>query len=191
MHPAPGAESTDPLGQWRLIEWNFGDTPSSKPTEVRDVKRFLASILAAALIVAGAPLRAQQQPNFSGNWKMNPVKSNFGPVPAPDTFNRKIVHAEPSITIDEEQATPLGLQQTQRKMTTDGKESTFDIGGADVKATARWEGTTLLAVTRVEVADLSYNDRMSLSPDGKTLTSVVRVDTPQGSVDITVVFEKQ
>jgi hypothetical protein len=155
------------------------------------VKRFLAGILAAALFVAGAPIRAQQKPNFSGNWKMNQVKSNFGVAPAPDTFTRKIVHAEPSITIDEEQATPIGLQQTQRKMTTDGKESTFDVGGADVKATARWEGTTLLLVTTVDVAGVSYNDRMSLSPDGKALTSIVRVDTPQGSVDVTVVFEKQ
>jgi hypothetical protein len=158
---------------------------------VRDVKRFLAGILAAALTVAGAPLRGQQKPNFSGNWKMNQVKSNFGAAPAPETFTRKIIHAEPSITIDEEQATPIGLQHTQRKMTTDGKESTFDVGGADVKAISKWEGTTLLLVTTVDIASVSYNDRMSLSPDGKTLTSVVRVDTPQGSVDVTVVFEKQ
>ena len=76
-------------------------------------------------------------------------------------------------------------------MTTDGKESTFDIGGAAVKATANWEGSTLLVVTKVDVAGVSYNDRMSLSPDGKTLTSVVRVDTPGGAVDVTVVFDKQ
>jgi hypothetical protein len=158
---------------------------------VRNVKRFLAGILAAALIVAGAPLRGQEKPNFSGNWKMNQAKSNFGQVPAPDTFTRTIVHAEPSITIDEEQATPLGPQQTQRKMTTDGEESTFDVSGADVKATAKWEGRTLLVVGKVEVASLSYNDRMSLSPDGKTLTSVVRLDTPEGAFDVTVVFEKQ
>ena len=151
----------------------------------------LCGLLAITLILAAATPGAQQKPNFSGSWKMNQVKSDFGPAPAPDTFTRKIVHAEPSITIDEEQATPLGLQQTQRKMTTDGKESTFDVGGADVKATARWEGSTLLVVTKVDVASLSYNDRMSLSADGKTLTSVVRVDTPQGSVDVTVVFEKQ
>jgi hypothetical protein len=32
---------------------------------------------------------------------------------------------------------------------------------------------------------------MSLSPDGKTLTSVVKLDTAQGALDITVVFDKQ
>ena len=155
------------------------------------MKRFLAGVLAAALIVAGALLHAQQKPNFSGNWTMNQVKSNFGAVPAPDTFTRKIVHAEPSITIDEEQATPIGLQQTQRKMTTDGKESTFDVNGGEVKAIANWEGSTLVAITKVEVLGMTYNDRMSLSPDGKVLTSVVKLDTPQGALDITVVFDKQ
>ena len=155
------------------------------------MKRVLAGVLAAALIVASAPLRAQPKPNFSGDWKINQVKSNFGAVPAPDTFTRKIVHADPSITIDEEQATPIGLQQTQRKMTTDGKESTFDVNGADVKATANWDGSTLVAITKVDVLGMTYNDRMSLSPDGNTLTSVVRLDTPQGALDITVVFDKQ
>jgi len=156
------------------------------------VKPFLAGLLAAALIVVGAPLRAQQKPNFSGNWKMNPMKSNWGGAPAPGSFTRKIVHGEPSISIDEEQDTPAGLQQTARKMTTDGKESTFDVGGADVKATANWEGsTTLLLVTRVDLVGVSYKDRMSLSADGKTLTSVVRVDTPGGAVDVTVVFDRQ
>ena len=155
------------------------------------MKRFLAGVLAAALIVAGAPLRAQQKPDFSGNWKINQVKSNFGPVPAPDTFTRKIVQTETSITIDEVQSSPLGEQQTSRKMTTDGKESTFDVNGGEVKATANWEGSTLVAITKVDVLGMTYNDRMSLSPDGKTLTSVVKLDTPQGALDITVVFDKE
>ena len=155
------------------------------------MKPFLAGLLAAALIVAGAPLRAQQKPNFSGSWKMNQVKSDFGPAPAPDTFTRKIVHAEPSITIDEVQGSPLGEQQTSRKMTTDGKEGTFEVSGAQVKATAKWEGDTLLVVSTVPAIGISYNDRMSLSADGKVLTSVVKLDTPDGSIDVKVVFEKQ
>jgi hypothetical protein len=153
---------------------------------VRNVKGLLAGVVAAALIVAGAPLGAQQKPNFSGNWKINQVKSNFGAVPAPDTFTRKIVQ-----TIDEVQSSPLGEQQTSRKMTTDGKESTFDVNGGEVKATANWEGSTLVAITKVDVLGMTYNDRMSLSPDGKTLTSVVKLDTPQGALDITVVFDQQ
>jgi prophage tail gpP-like protein len=155
------------------------------------VKRFLAGFAAAALVLAGAPLGAQQQPNLSGNWKMNQVKSDFGPAPAPDVFTRKIVHAEPAITIDEVQTSPLGEQATSRKITTDGKEGTFEVSGAQVKATAKWEGNTLVVVSTVPAIGISYNDQMSLSPDGKVLTSVVKLDTPDGALDIKVVFEKQ
>jgi len=151
----------------------------------------LCGLLAIALTLAAAPTGAQQKPNFSGNWKMNQVKSDFGPAPAPDTFTRKIVHAEPSITIDEVQGSPLGEQATSRKMTTDGKEGTFEVSGAQVKATAKWEGDTLLVVSTVPAIGISYNDRMSLSADGKVLTSVVKLDTPDGSIDVKVVFEKQ
>ena len=113
------------------------------------MKQFFGGILAITLTLAAASVGAQQKPNFSGDWKMNQVKSDFGAAPAPDSFTRKIVHAEPSITIDEKQASPLGPQQSLRKMTTDGKEGTFEISGAQVKATAKWEGNTLLVVSTV------------------------------------------
>jgi hypothetical protein len=155
------------------------------------VKRLFGGFLAVTLTLAAASPGAQQKPNFSGDWKMNQVKSDFGAAPAPDTFTRKIVHAEPSISIDEEQATPIGPQKTSRKMTTDGKESTFNASGADVTAAAKWDGTTLVVTSSVPVASITYSDRMTLSDDGKVLTSVVRVDTPQGAVDVKVIFEKQ
>lgn len=151
----------------------------------------LCGLLAITLTLAAASTSAQQKPNFSGNWKMNQVKSDFGPAPAPDTFTRKIVHAEPSITIDEVQGSPLGEQATSRKMTTDGKEGTFEVSGAQVKATAKWDGDALVVVSSVPAIGISYNDRMSLSPDGKLLTSVVKLESPDGALDIKVVFEKQ
>ena len=151
----------------------------------------LCGLLAITLTLAAASTGAQQKPNFSGSWKMNQVKSDFGPAPAPDTFTRKIVHAEPSITIDEVQGTPLGEQATSRKMTTDGKEGTFEVSGAQVKAIAKWDGSALVVVSSVPAIGISYNDRMSLSADGKVLTSVVKLDTPDGSIDVKVVFEKQ
>ena len=150
------------------------------------------TFIAAVVLLAGAMTAiAQQKPDFSGDWNMNQVKSDFGAAPAPDSFTRKIVHAEPSITIDEVQGSPLGTQQTSRKMTTDGKAGTFEVSGAQVTATATWEGNTLLVVSAVPGVGISFNDRMSLSADGKLLTSVVKVDTPDGSVDVKVVFDKQ
>ena len=155
------------------------------------MNRLLGFVLAAGVTLSVATVGAQSKPNFSGDWKMNLVKSDFGAAPAPDVMTRKIVHAEPALTIDEEQATPIGPQRTTRKYITDGTESTFEAGGADVRTSAKWDGNVLVAVTSVDVVGLVYNDRMALSADGKTLTSVVRVQTPQGSIDVTVVFEKQ
>jgi len=151
----------------------------------------LCGLLAITLTLATASTGAQQKPNFSGSWQMNQVKSDFGPAPAPDTFTRKIVHAEPSITIDEVQGSPLGEQATSRKMTTDGKEGTFEVSGAQVKATAKWDGSALVVVSSVPQIGITYNDRMTLSPDGKVLTSVVNLSTPDGAIDVKVVFEKQ
>ena len=155
------------------------------------MKRLFGISLALALMLAGYGADAQQKkPNFSGDWKMNVVKSDFGAAPTPGVFTRKIVHVEPAITIDEEQETPIGMQQTTRKYTTDGTESKFNAGGADVRGSATWDGNALIAVTNVDVIQVVYNDRMTLSDDGKVLTSVVKVSTPQGAVDVTVVFEK-
>ena len=151
----------------------------------------LCGLLAITLTLAAASTGAQQKPNFSGSWKMNQVKSDFGPAPAPDTFTRKIVHAEPSISIDEVQGTPLGEQATSRKMTTDGKEGTFEVSGAQVKATAKWDDNALVVVSSVPQIGITYNDRMTLSPDGKVLTSTVNLNTPDGAIDVKVVFEKQ
>ena len=151
--------------------------------------RFVA--LAFGLFLTSGVLDAQSKPDFTGDWKMNLIKSDFGAAPAPDTMTRKIVHAEPALSIDEEQATPIGPQRTTRKYVTDGTESTFEAGGAPVRTSAKWDGNVLVAVTTVDVVGLIYNDRMTLSADGKTLTSVVRLQTPQGPLDLTVVFDKQ
>ncbi len=150
------------------------------------MKRFSVGVLAAAIALAASPAVAQQKPNFSGSWTINQGKSNFGAVPTP-MITRKIVHAEPSLTIDEEQDS----QPTQRKYVTDGSQSTFSASGAEVKTSAKWEGNTLVVVSIVDIAGLTYNDRMTLSPDGRTMTSTLRLDTPQGPLDLVVVFDKQ
>ena len=38
-------------------------------------------------------------PNLSGEWKMNPAKSDFGAMPAPEVLTRVIKHSDPSLQI--------------------------------------------------------------------------------------------
>ena len=149
-------------------------------------KLLLAAVAVAALI-GGQP----SKPNFSGTWTMNAAKSNFGTLPAPTTLTRTITHDEPVITIVEHQLGALGEQSATRKYETNGTPTAFDAQGVTVPSSAKWEDGTLVVVSNVEAMGLSFNDRMSLSPDGKTLTSDVRISSPQGDADMTVVFERK
>jgi len=147
----------------------------------------LSTILVLALVAAGQPAK----PNFSGEWKLNVTKSNFGAIPAPTAATRKITHAGPSLTIDETQQGGMGDQVLTRKYTTDGTETTFEANGAQIASSATWKENTIEVVSRIEGIGLSFTDVMSLGADGKTLTSQVHITSPQGDIDITMVFEKQ
>ena len=80
------------------------------------------------------------KPNFSGEWKINVAKSNFGPLPPPTVMNRTITHTEPALTIVEEQQSAMGDQKTTRKYVTDGSEITFDVQGTVGGELRRVEG---------------------------------------------------
>jgi len=149
----------------------------------------LAMLAAVALAAHEAP--AQSKPNFSGSWKMNAARSDFGLVPAPASIARKITHAEPSLAIVEDQDAGFGVQNVTRVYTTDGRGSSFTSQGAEVKGTAVWEGNDLVVTSEVAVALLKYIDRMSLSADGKTMTSAIKLTSPDGAIHMKVIFEKQ
>ena len=152
---------------------------------------FKALVILAALAGIAS---AADKPNFSGDWKMNASRSNFGQVPAPATYTRKVTHAEPSLTIEDTQTgTPAGDQHDQRIYTTDGTEITYQANGADVKSSAVWQDDAILITSKANAQgiELQFKDKMALSEGGKTLTDSVHIQFPQGELDITVVFEKQ
>jgi hypothetical protein len=131
------------------------------------------------------------KPNFSGTWKMNAAKSDFGGAPPPESFVRTIDHKEPSITIVEQQTGPGATPTSTRKMTTDGKPAEVDISGALVNLAASWDGATLIATTTIDNLGVKFTDKMSLAADGKELESHVQIESAQGNLAIKVVFEKQ
>jgi len=148
--------------------------------------------IALALIAVSGTATAADKPDFSGEWKMNPAKSDYQGVPAPSSFIRKITHVEPTITILEEQKGGAnGDSVFTRKITTDGQVTKTDASGAAATCTAVWDKNSLVANTVIDGAGLSFKDAMSLSDDRKVLTSKVLVDSPQGSVQLTIVFDRQ
>jgi hypothetical protein len=154
----------------------------------------LSNALLIIAALASAALAADK-PNFSGDWKLNASKSNFGPIPAPATYARKVTHAEPSITIEDTQTgSALGDQHDTRTYTTDGKEISYQANGADVKSGATWDGDSLQINSKVSIQDMQLvvKDKITLGDDGKTMTDSVHIAVPQqGDIDLTLVFEKQ
>jgi hypothetical protein len=76
-------------------------------------------------------------------------------------------------------------------LTTDGKSSNQVIQGADVTCSAAWDGDALVTTSTVPMYGLLYKEHMTLSVDGKTLTSEVQVSSDQGDLNLLIVFEKQ
>jgi hypothetical protein len=157
------------------------------------MKSLLKTVLTIAAL-AGMALAADK-PNFSGDWKLNAAKSNFGPIPAPATYLGKVTHAEPSVTIEDTQTgSALGDQHDTRTYTTDGKEIAYQANGADVKSGATWDGDALQINSKVSIQgmELVVKDKITLGDDGKTMTDTVHIAVPQqGDIDLTLVFEKQ
>ena len=104
---------------------------------------------------------------------------------------RKITLADAALVIVEEQSGGASDGTTTRKYTTDGKSSTFEINGTPIVGSATWDGAALIVSTSVESVGLTFKDRMSLSADGRELTSVVEMASQQGPAALTIVFERQ
>ena len=149
-----------------------------------------AVALLIAAVALAVPAVAAEKPNFSGDWKMNTAQSNFGPLPGPSSVVRKITHTEPSLVIVEQQEGGLGDQTTTRKYTTDGSDMSFEASGATIKGKAVWEGDVLVLTSTLDEMGVKFTDRMTITGDGK-LTSAVHISSPQGDVDILIVFDRQ
>jgi hypothetical protein len=144
----------------------------------------------AALLTAA---QAQAKPNFSGEWKLNVSKSEFGPLPAPNSRTDKIKHEDPSLKVTTTQSGQNGDVTFDLNYTTDGKENTNEIRGNPMKSTSKWDGDTLLIETKGSFGgnDITLADKWTLSGDGKVLTLNRHIVSPMGELDQKVVLEKQ
>lgn len=142
---------------------------------------------AAAVSASGA------KPNYSGTWKLNVSKSDFGPIPGPDSRTDVIEHNDPTLKVSTAQEGAQGKQEYTLNMTTDGKEATNTPGGLEVKSIGGWEANNLVMniKLRVQDNDVAVKDTWLLSEDGKTLTQNEHLSTAMGELDRKMVFEKQ
>jgi hypothetical protein len=155
--------------------------------------RFSAKYLAMALALIVLALPALAKPNFSGDWKVNVSKSDFGQMPAPSSMTGKITHQDPSLKVAIKQSGERGDFEYEMSYSTDGKETTNEIRDNTMKSTAKWDGDVLVIDTKGSFGgnDVTIQDKMSLSADGKTLTLKRHFSSSMGEMDQALILEKQ
>jgi hypothetical protein len=152
-----------------------------------------ATAVAAMKPAAAAPSAGGAKPNYSGTWKLNVAKSDFGPIPGPDTRTDVIEHNDPALKVNTAQDGAQGKQEYTLNMSTDGKEMTNTPGGLEVKSIGAWEANNLVINVKLKFQDndVAAKTTWLLSDDGKTLTQNQHLTTPMGELDQKMVFEKQ
>ncbi len=155
------------------------------------MKSRISAALMIAAIVCGcvAIAAAQTKPNFSGTWKMNAEKSKFEQG-GPDGIQSKIDHKDAAFAESLMISTPNGDRTVESKYTIGAKETPQEVMGRTAQASAKWDGDALVVEWKTE--DGFFRRKLTLSPDGKTLTMVVTQSRDSGGQAVdTVVFEKQ
>jgi hypothetical protein len=145
-------------------------------------------------LLALASLPALAKPNFTGDWKLNTSKSDFGAVPGPDSMTNKIDHAEPKFSSTSKQSSQMGEVEIKTSCTTDGKECTNEgFQGSPTKSVMNWDGDALLVESKGHFGDIDFTSKQkwTLSEDSKVLTIAQSISTSMGDFTQTLVFEKQ
>ncbi len=156
-------------------------------------RRYWIGLCAAAALTFITPAGAFAKPNFSGSWKLNAGKSDFGQMTGPEKMERKVAHEDPAFKYSNVQSGPNGDVTTDMAYTTDGKPSTNQTPMGEITGNATWEGDVLNIVNKrsFQGLEITQAERWSLSDDGKTLTIDSRVSMPRGHVEMKIVMDKQ
>ncbi|HEX4949570.1 MAG TPA: hypothetical protein VFZ34_23040 [Blastocatellia bacterium] len=148
----------------------------------------LFATVALLAVVGISTASAQDQAKWTGTWKMIPAKSKFagdGPASIVIKLDLKDNVVTETMTV----GTDNGERGFTASYATDGKATTQEVMGRSAQTSAKWEGEALLI--DFKTGDGSFNRKMTLSADGKTMTITVRQTGDQGERNETVVLEKQ
>jgi hypothetical protein len=157
------------------------------------MQRVFHVMIAMLAVGIGSALAAQL--NYSGEWKLNADKSDFGMAPRISNRTDRIVHKDPSLQITRSQTTAAGSGTSEYTCTTDGRDCTISVTGAAIKISGafKWadDALTFDGKGTYNGGDLIIHEKWSLSPDGKIITIQRHLTVPQGEADQTLVLEKQ
>jgi hypothetical protein len=150
-------------------------------------------VLSICLLLSSLAAVAADKPDFSGQWKLNLEKSDFGPMPKPDKADYTVTHKDPDMTIKTVMSSSqMGEMTVEIKIFTDGREFTNEMNGQQIKGTAKWEGKSLVVTSKFQVqdAEIKFIQKWTLSDDGKSLTQEISISSPQGDLQQKAVLDK-
>lgn len=142
--------------------------------------------------VSSALLWSGTNPDFSGDWKLDLARSDFGKSPPPRAVSSHIEHHDPELNVESKITGADGTYTTNYHWVTDGREVVNTIRGNEVRSTVMWNGGALIsnAKTKVDSVTLNIIDRWQLSDDGGRLTVSRTIVAPQGNAEQKFVYEK-
>jgi hypothetical protein len=148
--------------------------------------------LLAGLVLTTALYAAK--PDFSGEWKLNAAKSEYGAMPAPEVLTRSIKHHDPVLEYKSYQKGQRGEATAEIKYTTDGKPCVNRVQDSEAKGSAKWVSDQLWIEYTLDYHGVSITSReiWELTDGGRTLVIRSQVNIPQqGEVDLKLVLDKQ
>lgn len=157
----------------------------------------ILSIGATIALILALTLCAAAKPDFSGSWKTNAAKSDFGPMPPPDKWDMVVEHKDPALKVKTTMANQMGERTNEASYTTDGAETTVGEGQGQTRAVVTWDGDSILIKTtrkanmQGEEIEIKGSEKWTLSGDGKSITVDMTLTAPMGEFNMKRVMEKQ
>ena len=146
------------------------------------------------LLTLAAAAQTKPTPNFSGYWKLDQEKSDFGGAPGPESAGYVIRHIGAKLAFDYTQES----HTSRVEITTDGQEHMTDSNEeAEVWTRAFWDGQVLVFEARQKArpahspSGIKWTSHWTLSPDGRTLSIDRRITAPQGELHQVLVFDRE
>jgi len=155
--------------------------------------RFFVSLLCFAASLPVLFAQTEKKPDFSGQWRMNDQKSDFGKFPMPTSITRTIVQKGPNVSVDTVERGANGEHTARAIYRTDGVDTTNRFNTGEGTSHAFWDGQTLVIRTSMKTksgVDVVMEERWDLSPDRKTLTTDSHIETSKGTADLKLVCDR-
>jgi len=149
--------------------------------------------LCLLLLAAGLAPGQEGKTDFSGAWELQVSKSDFGPLPPPESQTYVVEHKDPKLKINTTSKTAQGERKTDVLYTTDGQENTNEVSGATRKSKTRWAGKDLVTEAEFEAqgSKIRLKDTWRLGEDGKTFTIDRAINSDFGEAVQKLIFAKK